>query len=423
MKSKAFILGAGISGCTIASKLKEVYDVVLIDKNDYIGGLCHTTWYDGIPQEFGVHIWYCKNKEHEKFIEQYISEMNWQDYYVKLSVDGTLKEESLFDFPCSVDNINRLGDVAHEADSNKPITNLKEFFVHHVGYKAYQAFFENYNRKQWGKNPEDISAHWLQNRPLKLRTDNKLMFGDYLAGYPQDGYNQMFNKLTEGCMKLLDTTIINSTRDVDKNTITMLDTTKGHIHIGDNDIIISTIPCNVIALGNAEYVDLNIVLATIPYSDKYTPTYSTTFPNHYQFTRIIDYRKVWGSEESLKSCTLLGFDFPMPYGDTFFNQEYLAKKFLLEQYGIKNASVKTLSEKDVYPKPTIKNEQEFDITLSNLAQRKNLYLAGRQGLFNYISMSNAVEQGLKLADKILSNQLSTSEEKLEYYRQVRSDAW
>lgn len=46
---KVIILGAGVTGCVIAKELSQKgYEVILLEKNTYLGGGCHTFLREGI---------------------------------------------------------------------------------------------------------------------------------------------------------------------------------------------------------------------------------------------------------------------------------------------------------------------------------------------------------------------------------------
>ena len=67
MEYDYIIVGAGITGITAAEQLANVYDkkVLLIDKNDHIGGKCYD-YYDEsgiLVHKYGPHIFHTNNEE------------------------------------------------------------------------------------------------------------------------------------------------------------------------------------------------------------------------------------------------------------------------------------------------------------------------------------------------------------------------
>ena len=57
---RAVILGAGVSGCAIANELdKKGIETVVIEKNGFLGGGCHTFFYGGHPYTEGPLYQFC----------------------------------------------------------------------------------------------------------------------------------------------------------------------------------------------------------------------------------------------------------------------------------------------------------------------------------------------------------------------------
>ena len=51
---RAIILGGGVTGCVVANELDQKgIETVLIEKNNYLGGGCHTVFYGGDPYTDG----------------------------------------------------------------------------------------------------------------------------------------------------------------------------------------------------------------------------------------------------------------------------------------------------------------------------------------------------------------------------------
>ena len=51
---KAVILGGGVTGCTAANELDKIgIETIIIERNAYLGGGCHTFFYGGHPYTEG----------------------------------------------------------------------------------------------------------------------------------------------------------------------------------------------------------------------------------------------------------------------------------------------------------------------------------------------------------------------------------
>ena len=111
MEYDYIIVGAGITGITAAEQLANVYDkkVLLIDKNDHIGGNCYD-YYDEsgiLVHKYGPHIFHTNNEEVYSYLSLFTT---WNVYNHKLvcninntvipvpfnliSIDKTMQEDN-----------------------------------------------------------------------------------------------------------------------------------------------------------------------------------------------------------------------------------------------------------------------------------------------------------------------------------------
>ena len=437
----AYIIGGGLTGLTIANELKETHQVIIYEKNNYIGGTCRT-FYDGKQMYgFGPHVAYWKKESEREWWSQFL-EFSYKDYYVKLSIDGGLAPESLYDFPCSTDNIRRLFDFTNYDNMGKP-DSLKEYFVKQVGYTSYMNFFEGYNRKQWGIDPDDMSADWCKHRPLTLRDKDKRMFQDLKAGFPIGGYNDMFLKLAEGCfvfeLSEVESIYLNDDNRVNGITVLMPGQTskeRRHITVLEGDLVINTAALDsVMPAFRSEPMDWRGVMKVFYRHDgTRPPTYSTTFPNNYNFTRMCDYEHHNVGNTDNPGKTILSFAFPYdgnkegglePFRITCIEQAGRARHELFPDHkcqGLDMDRIAAISEDKVYPVPTIMNNERFEKQLDYVSGIQNFWTAGRLGLYAYISMSNATEKARLLAHLIKSEHVSNKWKRV-YYSKCRADLW
>jgi UDP-galactopyranose mutase len=412
-----YIIGAGLTGLTIAHRLAQDNQVLVLEANSEPGGLCRDMELGtGDRVTFGPHIWYNKTKEHKDFISKYL-DIKYMDYYVKLSIDGKIKPASLFDFPCSVDNIKRIGSVmpTFMVDADNAAAN----FINSVGTKAYEAFFRGYNIKQWGVDPKDMTGEWLTKRPITLRKDNKKMFGDLEAGFPKGGYTPLFESLSEGVGVRYDTKVKCAVfRSGNINSLVLEN--GDEILVDKKDLVINTGPIDRLMGQELEWRDVVKVFAKVDKTPDIT-TYSTTFPNNYRFTRMCNYSKQAGTV--LGEGEVLSFAFPYRHGQSpLVGQPIIdAKEFIEKELEKSAESYHGIAEEYVYPVPTAKQYNKAERLFDWASEVGNLLTIGRQGLYAYISMSNAVEKALMLCDRLGS--LDTKEARRAFYNEVRGDLW
>ena len=191
---KVLVLGAGISGCSMAWILKRLgADVTLVEKEEKCGGIGKTHELEGIPYEFGPHMFHAKEEHTIRFYEKY--GVRPIEYYAKMSADDSL--EQLIDFPYSVDTVFQLprdigrsviAELFERQGADIDHTNLETYLQSVVGKTLYKHFNLGYSKKFWGRDPKDIpasgAATWIS-----LRTTDKRLFTEW-QGYPKGGYNQ-----------------------------------------------------------------------------------------------------------------------------------------------------------------------------------------------------------------------------------------
>ena len=91
MKKKALVVGAGITGATIARLLNNAdFDVTVIEQTKEIGGACSDTFENfAYKQNHGSHIFHTNNKEVMAFLSPYM-ELRPYMHKVKALVNGKL---------------------------------------------------------------------------------------------------------------------------------------------------------------------------------------------------------------------------------------------------------------------------------------------------------------------------------------------
>src|SRR3990167_4152934 len=187
---KVAIIGAGISGCTIARLLKDRgHEVVIFEKQDRLGGLCTTDTNNGrIYQLFGPHIFHTDNESVVKFILRF-SQFN--DY---IHYKGTCIDDRVLPYPISLETISMLDEkekILKEISNlpeNPDMENFETCIVSMIGKTLYGKFIQNYTMKFWGVSPERLEAVWAMKR-IEIRPDNSLgYFKNEWQGLPSSGY-------------------------------------------------------------------------------------------------------------------------------------------------------------------------------------------------------------------------------------------
>lgn len=167
---KILIVGAGISGCTLAHLLKKNskdYDITIIDKRRHIGGNCYDGFYEDTDirhHKYGSHIFHTKDKEIWNFVNKYADIIPYTHKVISYS-DG-----NYVPVPINNTTLELLGCSFEEAK---------------------ERLYKNYTIKQWGFYNEDALKR------IKLSNEDGHYFPNQYQGLIKD-YISFFNRLIEG---------------------------------------------------------------------------------------------------------------------------------------------------------------------------------------------------------------------------------
>ena len=348
---KILIMGAGLSGCSIARLLKDRgHTVSLIEKEGRVGGLCITKVNeDGIKYEpFGARTFHSKNPRIKAFITKF-DKFNGYIHKKGMIING-----KLFPFPITKEAINNFeerGEILRELKKrpNKiDRTNFETASISIFGKTLYEYFIKNYTTKMWGMDPENLTAEWASKR-LKLSEDNREgAFKDEWQGLPIHGYSFLLSKIIENIQVALNTS---------------------EFRPNDNDIVISSGPIDKFMkfkFGKLQYRSLRFYYKKN--EEWENEDYGTiNLPQHPRYIRKCNF-KILHKQKSRHNLIQ-------------YQQSIAADK----------------NNIPMYPINTEKSNKIFDKYLKEICKSKNICPIGRLGLFKYLNMDSAIEVAFEMA--------------------------
>jgi UDP-galactopyranose mutase len=191
------VVGAGITGCTLARLMKDKgYTVSIKEKQNHIGGLCYTTISpSGILYEpYGGHAFHTKDKRVKEFVLKY-SKFNNYRHNKGILINGILRH-----FPLSKESIIEMRDnkqILKELEQRPKIpdfTNFETYAISKFGITLYKLFIYNYSKKMWGLEPRELTTEYIKNR-IELKNSNTTIFEDKFQGLPIKGYNEFLSNM------------------------------------------------------------------------------------------------------------------------------------------------------------------------------------------------------------------------------------
>ncbi|MBL8579643.1 MAG: NAD(P)-binding protein [Mesorhizobium sp.] len=200
------VVGAGISGATIARILAEAgHSVLVVDGATHVGGHCHTERdpETGIMKHVhGPHIFHSDEDDVWHFVSRFA---RFEPF--TLEVDSNVGGR-LFHLPVNLDTLRAFFGKdftsaqaeAHVRDCAVKFEhaprNFEEQALSSIGPELYEAFFKGYTQKQWGRAPADIPAAVFRRLPLRFN-DDRSYFHHSRVGMPREGYTTMVERMLD----------------------------------------------------------------------------------------------------------------------------------------------------------------------------------------------------------------------------------
>lgn len=355
------IVGAGISGCTLAERLANVCgkSILIVEQRDHVGGnIYDCVNSDGIlVHKYGPHIFHTDNRAVWDYLSSF-TDWNTYQHKVLASVEG-----KLVPFPINIDTINTLygtafdeltiGDFYASVKIEKAqILNSEDVVLASVGWELYEKFFKNYTRKQWGLYPHELSAEVTRRIPVRENRDGRY-FSDTWQGLPLKGYSALISAmLTSADIKvMLNTAYEDVVGQIRAGTV---------IYTGQLDRYFNY------RLGALPYRSLTFEFETFE-MDRYQPVAVINYPNEYDFTRIAEYKHMTGQ---VASRTTVSREYPGTGGEPCYP----------------------------VPSPISRN---LKLQYQGLAAAEpGVYFCGRLGSYRYLNMDAAVDEALQLFERL-----------------------
>ena len=375
---KIIIVGAGLSGATIARMFADGGDTVtVIDKRETIGG----NVYDYVDkndirvQMYGPHIFHTDKEDAFEFLSRF-TEWTEYEHRVLANVKGTLVPvpfnlKSLFDLYPS-DKAERIKQrlISEIGEGNKvSIMQLvqngnKEIrdFAHFV----YNNIFYLYTRKQWGFSPSQLGKEIMNRVPVYISFEDRY-FTDKYQYMPKNGFTEMVSNILRHPRIQL-----KLGRDA-KKIISLYD---GKIYLNDKEFDGTLIYTGCVdelfdyKFGVLPYRSLKFKFKTIK-SESFQPTAVVNYTTSKKFTRITEFSK--------------------------FTCEPKDKTVIVKEYSKRFKKGKNIP---YYPIPVEKNFVHHKKYAEEAKKYQNLYLLGRLAEYKYINMDDAVKNAMDLYRKL-----------------------
>ena len=439
------ILGAGPAGIGAAHELgkNNVDSIIVIDKNDKIGGLARTEVFDNIRFDVGPHRFFSKNQEINNLWHDTLGE----DFKVVDRITRIYYKNKYFNYPIKpFDVLMKLSPVElfYAAFSffyaklfpNKNIKTFEDWVVNKFGWKLYNTFFKTYTEKVWGIPCKEIGADWaaqrikgldifqiIKNSLLPGKNEVKTLVNHF--NYPVLGAGQMYEVMYEkiGSNKtelLLNTEVIKFNREGSTiKSVDVISKEKEKIRVNARHFFNSIPLTHFFKMLNPPIEKSGILNAvdSLYYRDHITVNLlvdrENVFPDQWiyihspevQMARIANYNNFSKAMVDYSKKTAISVEYFVFQHEDLWKLddsslimlaiEELEKVNILNLDGVEGKGV--TRETESYPTYYLGFREHYELLKSELDEFDNLYPVGRGGMYKYNNQDHSTISGILAA--------------------------
>lgn len=364
MKVKNLVIGCGLAGITLAQRLAEKWEeVIVVDKRNHIGGNCYD-YYDEngiLIHKYGPHIFHTDFDDVWEYINRFGNFTNFQ-HKVLWYIDG-----NLVPIPFNINSIYGVFWVEKAREIEKTL--LKYFsygskvsiqelrdrakleqndVLSFIADYIFEKVFKNYTIKQWQISIEEINPEVLKRVPIVISKDDRYFPNNKYQWMPEFGYTKMFEKMLESELIQI---LLNTDYQKIKNQISY----ERLFFTGPIDSFFNY------KYGNLEYKKTLYHLELYD-TQSYQENIVINYPNDHNYTRITEFKKFY------------------PHTSTYTLPKTIICKEIPGKWNI-----------EAYPVETKENIQTLKKYQQEAKELKNTFFLWRLGTYKYYDMDKTIK--------------------------------
>lgn len=184
---KIIVVGAGVSGLSIAHKLSDRYEVTVLEKADRPGGLVKCDRINGhLYHKVGGHVF---NTKRQDVLDWFWNLFDKEKEFTKADRNSVVSMEGGKWIPYPIENhaymFNEdmmkafISDLVSMAKAPKiEPKNFEEFLRTRFGETLYQVYFQPYNEKVWRRSLKHVPLSWLAGK-LPMPTLEEMIYNNF----------------------------------------------------------------------------------------------------------------------------------------------------------------------------------------------------------------------------------------------------
>ena len=381
-EKKALIVGAGLTGATVARVLADSgFKVTLWEKEKYTGGaIADYRKDDYFVQRHGPHLFHTNSERAYEFLSRFTK---WFEYRhtVRARVDGKYipvpfnftSLETLYPKD-KAEAVEKELIRAYGANAAVSISEMRQSAdpeVREFAEFVYENVFKYYSLKQWGLDMAQIDPEVFKRVPVRTGyTDG--YFADKYQAMPKGGFSAMIENMLDHENITVETGVDALKRlEVDGKTLKIDGAAADSpvVYTGCIDELLKD------RFGALPYRTLYFDFSEEK-TESFQPFAVVNYTVSEHFTRISEYKK-FTVEKSVAPTSVTVKEYPSTY----------ERGSALSPY---------------YPMPTSEAKECYAKYVEFARDIENLHFAGRLGAYVYVNMDKAVDRALALADELLN---------------------
>jgi UDP-galactopyranose mutase len=195
MTSEFVVVGAGLTGATIARQLHDAgRTVVVVDRRPHVAGNTYdyTHTESGIRiHAYGPHYFRTSSERVWNFVNRFSSFYEYSATVMTI-VDGQIEA-----WPVTREAVNRIGRGEQPPFQGTP-SNLEEAALSLMPRRVYEKFVKEYNEKMWGCDCTNLSAALCRRFDVRDGGDRRLISHAKWQALPTNGYAAMVANMLDG---------------------------------------------------------------------------------------------------------------------------------------------------------------------------------------------------------------------------------
>lgn len=436
MKKTIIILGAGITGLVSAYYLSKKYNVIVLEKENFVGGTAASFKYKNFTLDYGPHKLYTE-------LPGIMEEIKNVCPLIKVKKKNSIYlNGNYYDFPLKISQIMAKMpfvaisaglDIIAKSLSKKPDDSYENFLINRFGKTLYNLSFKNYAYKIWNSDPKELDLELAKKRVAisnifqliksVLFKDTKKISAEYFY-YPDNGMSQLFASLTKKIIKNNGKILLRQKIKEIKIKNNMVEYIRlEKTRIKKPDYIISTIPldslseilCPKITISSKiKYQGLNIIYFILNKPKALNDCW-IFFPEKKLIFQRVSEQKAFSPNTCPKDKTVIMVETTKKLTKKTINEiiSQLEDINVLKKSEIEEFFVKSIKKAyPIYKKGFLK---DLNMLIDKAESIDNLYLLGRQGLFNYNNMDQCWDMALKITKQIEENKTKKDWQKTKKY--------